>query len=34
MVEVADVAELVAYLVSDASSKMTGQILRLDRGLH
>ncbi|MBA8832429.1 SDR family NAD(P)-dependent oxidoreductase (plasmid) [Rhizobium leguminosarum] len=34
VVEVADVAELVAYLVSDASSKMTGQILRLDRGLH
>ncbi len=28
-----DVAELTAYLVSDASAKMTGQVLRLDRGL-
>ena len=33
-VEAADVANLVAFLVSDAAAKMTGQVLRLDRGLH
>ncbi|CAP56946.1 SDR family NAD(P)-dependent oxidoreductase [Gluconacetobacter diazotrophicus] len=30
----ADVAGLVSFLVSEAASKMTGQILCLDRGLH
>jgi 3-oxoacyl-[acyl-carrier protein] reductase len=34
IVSAGDVAELVAFLVSDASAKMTGQVLRLDRGLH
>lgn len=34
IVTAGDVADLVAFLVSDASTKMTGQILRLDRGLH
>jgi 3-oxoacyl-[acyl-carrier protein] reductase len=33
-VAASDVAELVAILVSDATAKMTGQVLRLDRGLH
>lgn len=33
-VEASDVAELVATLLSDATAKMTGQVLRLDRGLH
>jgi 3-oxoacyl-[acyl-carrier protein] reductase len=32
-VEAADVAKLVSFLISDASAKMTGQVLRLDRGL-
>jgi 3-oxoacyl-[acyl-carrier protein] reductase len=33
-VSASDVAELVAILVSDVTAKMTGQVLRLDRGLH
>ncbi len=32
-VEAADVANLVSFLISDAAAKMTGQVLRLDRGL-
>lgn len=32
-VEAADVANLVSFLVSDGAAKMTGQVLRLDRGL-
>jgi 3-oxoacyl-[acyl-carrier protein] reductase len=33
-VEATDVANLVSFLVSDAAAKMTGQVLRLDRGLN
>ncbi len=33
-VEASNVADLVEFLVSDASAKMTGQVIRLDRGLH
>jgi len=33
-VAASDVAELAAFLASDAAAKMTGQVLRLDRGLH
>jgi 3-oxoacyl-[acyl-carrier protein] reductase len=33
-VEASEVADLVAFLISDAAAKMTGQIIRLDRGLH
>lgn len=32
-VETGDVANLVAFLISEAGGKMTGQVLRLDRGL-
>jgi 3-oxoacyl-[acyl-carrier protein] reductase len=32
-VEAADVANLVSFLISDAAAKMSGQVLRLDRGL-
>ncbi|MEJ2744022.1 MAG: SDR family oxidoreductase [Gammaproteobacteria bacterium] len=28
-----DVAGLVSYLVSDHSNKITGQVIRIDRGL-
>lgn len=34
VVEAGDVAGLAVFLLSDASAKMTGQVLRLDRGLH
>ncbi|MCH4093857.1 MAG: SDR family oxidoreductase [Acetobacter peroxydans] len=33
-VEASDVADLASFLISDSASKMTGQVLRLDRGLH
>lgn len=32
-VTAADVANLVSFLISDAAAKMTGQVLRVDRGL-
>jgi len=32
-VEAVDVAKLVSFLISDGAAKMTGQVLRLDRGL-
>lgn len=34
VVEAADVAGLAVFLLSDAAAKMTGEVLRLDRGLH
>lgn len=33
IIEAADVANMVSFLISDAAATMTGQVLRLDRGL-